>query len=208
MVEEKSNVYVTRMGHEIEFLPITGLLEKARIKALAEAEEQGLMTEVPTYTFDTVGGDTDTQPMDQAVADDPKTTPEERARWEQFQADQIAIGTMIFRARLEMCLKRGIRFDYDPGGKWVEEHREWLGLDVPEDPNERRMHYIETELVSGADDMAAIYFGVVNAGVLGREEGISAWEAMFRRAQGETRRGTITEAGDQEIDVVRDDAVH
>lgn len=181
-------IYVTTKGHEITFVPIPGLLAKAQAGVI--------MPKVPAYSYEDVAGTPVTEPMDEAVAADEKTSPEDKARWDEYQTAQRLAEIERFTGSLDICLKAGIRFEEREG--WEAEH-EWMNIDVPTDPLERRMHYIETEVLGRhAEDTLNILMGVARVSGLNKEL-IGTAERTFRRAlgfaDGDTDSGIGAEGG-------------
>jgi hypothetical protein len=63
-----------------------------------------------------------------------------------------------------------------PDDGWVEEQRE-LGITVPDDPKERRDHYIWTEVMGGQHDILRVMSLAAGADLT--EEQLTAAEASF-----------------------------
>ena len=189
--EEQDDIRTTSTGQRYKCLSIPGLLDKARASVP--------VPEVPRYSYTTAGGDIAEDEMDDAVADDPKTSEEDKQRWAEYKAAEEEAGQQQFAKIVEVCYKRGIKLlDYEPEGEWLEEHRDWLGLDVPDKSYERRMYFIETEVVGSPEDVMDIVMGVALASGIDKEA-VAAAEASFRSAirgaQGDAASESAEEAG-------------
>ena len=62
---------------------------------------------------------------------------------------------------------KGIEFDMPETDDWIAE-QELLGIEVPEDPASRRVHYLQTEIVGSVKDMVRLLFS--SMGMTGMDE--------------------------------------
>lgn len=88
---------------------------------------------------------------------------------------------------LNLVLRRGVDIGLD-GDKWASEQKELFGIDVPTDPNERKLHYINTEVLYGApdevkEDILEIISGVMKASGIDKEK-VAELQAIFRSQVG------------------------
>lgn len=194
--EEKDDVHITSTGQRYKCLSIPGLLDKARASVP--------MPGVPKYSYTTAGDDVAEEEMDDAVAADEKTSEEDKARWKEYKVAKLRADSQQFAKVVDVCYKRGIELlDYDPNGDWLEEHRDWLGLDVPDKLRERRMYFIESEVVGCPEDVMDIVLNVALASGVDKEA-VAAAEASFRRAIRGTEGDTATERTEEEGQMVGD----
>lgn len=160
------STFVTSTGVTLEFLPIPLLIEKMR--------EQHPLPEPPTYEVETAGGAKELHPHDTTTL----TTDEERAAWADYQA-RLAEATADDNLRfMRLVMLRGIKFDLPPTDDWIEAQA-YIGLTVPTDPLNRRIHWLETEALATKEDYVALLRGVMGASEV-PEEVIRAAENSFR----------------------------
>lgn len=164
--------YTTERGVTIRIVPIPLLLDKIR--------EAHPMPELPTYTEHLAGGATQEVKITPKEAEawaknDPETWAEHAEMWAEYEAE-LDRRTSILNERLwKAVMRRAIQVDV-PGDEWAEEQALY-GLTVPDDPGERREHYIWTEVIGGQKDIIGI-MGLASGASL-TEEQIRAAEASF-----------------------------
>jgi hypothetical protein len=174
------NEYTTSLGKRIEFVPIGPLLDKLH----ASQPE----VKPPTYTVKTALGATEEWPLVEQV-------PTDDAGWaaliEKQDSDENKLAVMEYRNALtasqavysknlmRLILTRGLKVEIPDGDEWVDDHR-FLGLTVPDDPRERRVHYIETEVLATIEDYRNLVHGVFEASEVS-EDLIAQFEAAFQR---------------------------
>lgn len=152
--------YTTEQGVTIWIVPIPMLLERIR--------DQNAPPPRPTYDVEFAGGDM------RPVAIDADSHPEEWARWQdEIRAATDRINDLIWRA----TLRRSIKVTLPEDDQWIRDQAE-LGLIVPEDPSERREHYLLTECVGGMRDVIRIMAMAGGADI--DEEALGAAEASFQ----------------------------
>lgn len=188
-----SDLYTIENGHVI-VTTVTGY----RVECLTYGAElmrigSGVTRPVePSVPFYKMGSEDDPEyaEMDQSVADDPATSDEERAAWNQYLSDQIAydsemaaIEERIAEARTEFIMTRCTRIlDMPDLDKWAQEQREkWL-IHIPEDPDEQYRQFYSMEAVK-QQDASAIYIGILAASGL-TQEALDQAEAIFRNSVG------------------------
>jgi hypothetical protein len=193
MVEERSTTYTATTGHVVRFKPIGGLLSLIE-KSLEDPP-------VPTRRIETVGGDYYDEPMDEASAEHPDVSDEDKARWRAYVEDRAAIKDERWQKILTVCLSRGIEADMPDGDGWVREYREVFGLNVPDGEDERRLFWIRAEVIGAPVDEVAIVTGVRLAGMV-RREVIDAAKAIFPHKEGVRGRSAAGDAVADEADVV------
>jgi len=146
--------------------------------------------EAPTYTVKYAGGEEKNVAHDEKSIEDPKTTDEERAAWAEYLealgAAETEFNDRFAKAQMRLFASDGfVPLNAPPEDEWIKK-QEWIGYVVPEDPNERRLHYFLSEIIGNVDDdMMAIYMGIASA--TGADEGrLSTLEASFRSEMGES----------------------
>jgi hypothetical protein len=166
--------YMTERGVAIRVTPIPLLLDEVR-KATP-------LPDPPTYTEHIAGGATQEVEITEGDAEawareDPETWAEHAEAWAAYvQARDAAQGVLNERI-WQAILRRAIRVDMPGDDGWIYDH-EAMGLVVPEDPRERRIHYVRTEVVGGMPDILKIT-AMANGADLS-EEALASAEASFR----------------------------
>lgn len=148
--------------------------------------------EPPTYEAKTVAGDVEIHVHDETTL----TTDEEKAAWAKYQMDLAAYSSEMSDRMSRVLLHRGIEFDYDPEGEWADDQR-FLDIEIPDDPRDRRLHYLMTEIFLTTDDLTEVLLQILQ--MTGITEKVMAdVRASFRGdirrdASGDADRGTPTE---------------
>lgn len=194
MDNDEKQTYTTARGVTVEFLPIPRLLDKLQA-ARAEA-----MPKPPTYKVEVIGGRTEEHEHDEKTIAEPDTPEADKQAWAQYKEKLAELDDDYNSKLARLVLTRGIRYEPHQNGDWVAEH-EWLGLHVPDDPRERALHYIETEVIGGQADIQEIILGVWRASGV-PEELISQIEAAFQRALGRAGGNQAGESDSAEGPVV------
>lgn len=169
------STYTTSRGIEITFLSIAQHLENLRAARKKVA--------VPTYDIVTALGVTEHFALDRKSLDEhpEQFTSEQHKQLEEYETqslnEEIQFNTRLTR----LMMLYGIKCD-EPDG-WVARQQS-LGLSVPEDATERRLHFLETEVFGTREDYNEATLGVM------RESGAS--DDLLAQVA-ETFRGSIRE---------------
>ncbi len=161
------NVFVTRDGNRIPLRRVAPLLmEKIR--------QSVVLPSPPTYEVETAGGDIEKHIHDETTLE----TDEDRAAWAAYQTAQVQANGDLMEKILRLLFAKATGDVVPAGDEWVKEQT-YLGVDVPDDPLGRKIHYIQTELLTHTGDiMAFMSAAVALTGV--DEEVVEAAEATFR----------------------------
>lgn len=182
--------FVTSRGIAVECLPIPTLVEKM--------QAQYPMPAPPTYTVETITGVKEVHPYDEATVA-ALGTEEAKAAWAEYQQKLQAATAAYNQALMRLVMLRGIKFELPAGDEWVEEQR-FIGLAVPDNPRERKLHWLETEALATLEDYAALINGVMEASGI-PQEAIDQAEATFRReVQREEAAGPAVQENGAELD--------
>jgi len=163
------NVFVTKDGHRIPLRRVAPILiEKVR---------QGVvLPSPPTYEVEVVGGDKETHLHDATTLE----TDEDRAAWAAYEKAQSEANGQMMERILRLLFVRATGDVLPADNSWAVEQA-YLGIDVPVEPLDRKVHFIQTELLTHAEDISD--FMVAAMGLIGvGEEVIQAAEATFRPA--------------------------
>lgn len=167
------NSFTTSRGVKIHFLGIATLIE-----ALRESQE-AKKPKPPTYEVKTLGGAVEQHIHDETTLE----TEADKTNWAAYQQQLRAWEKQSEKDLMRLLMLRGIDLKFPDDTRWEQEHK-FVGLDVPTDPLEKRMHYIETEVLGGVADYEALMLGVMRiSGVT--EEKLSQVEASFRGLLGQ-----------------------
>lgn len=158
--------FTTSRGIEIEFLPIPTLLEKL--------QAQHRMPAPPTYEIKAATGAVERHPHDETTLE----TDADKAAWADYQTRLKEATASYNLALMRLIMLRGIKVDVPEPNGWVHE-QEYIGITVPTDPLERRMHWLETEALANEADYMAVVSGVMEASGV-PEEVVAQAQATFR----------------------------
>lgn len=166
----EENEYITRRGKKIKFVNIQGLLEAFYA---SHKEPEG-----PKYAVPKIGGGVEYHPLTEKTAE----TDEEKRALAAHQKVLAAHTEKVSQDFTNLILQRGIEFDIDDEA-WITE-QEQFGISVPTEPNARRKHYLQTEVLTGSkaeiqEDVSKIIAGVLNESGVDKEA-TAQLEAIFR----------------------------
>ena len=188
--------YTTERGVTIGVVPIPLLLDE--IRKAHEGPER------PTYTEQLAGGGTQEVIItdEDAAAwqkSDPGTWAEHAETWAAYVQERNANQELLNDRIWQAVMRRALVVELPEDEEWIQDQRE-LGISVPKDKRERRIHYIRTEVVGGMRDVLRLT-AIANGSDL-TEEAISLAEASFRHSlarkilTGFTRQERAVDAGD------------
>lgn len=163
--------FTTSRGVVLEFLPIPALLEKL--------QAQHKLPDPPTYEVKTATGIVEHHTHDETTLE----SGADKAAWAEYQRDLKDKTAALNLALMRLVMLRGVKVQLPADDTWIAEQR-FIGLTVPDDPLERKMHWLETEALASANDYAQMLAGVMAASGLS-EEVVQQAEATFRGALGE-----------------------
>ena len=170
--------YTTERGIEIGICPIPLLLDEVR-----KAQEAKIPPH-PTYEAKTASGVVEIHQHNETTLQ----TDEERAMWAEYQG-AIAQATDSMNDAIWRAVRlKAIQVDVPGDNGWIEDQKA-LGLTVPEDARERRLHYIQTEVIGGVRDIVRIT-AIANGADLD-EGALAAAEDSFRRAMAGQMEGAF-----------------
>lgn len=178
-------VLVTTEGREVRLRPVSlAMLQELQIAARKSALAAGEPIEPPTYAVTTVSGDIERHPHDASTLE----SDEDRAAWELHQAALQKMEADANQRAVRYLLTEGVLCE-EPPEEWVQ-RMTWLGVEVAEHPLERRMQYLEREVLRTAADIMRVVQTVMHLSAEGSkaiQERLSVLDDLFRRAlEGET----------------------
>ena len=166
--------YTTERGITVNVTPIPMLLDEIRKATPGPAQ--------PTYTEHLAGGATQEVVISDSDAlawarENPESWAEHAEEWATFERERDEAQSLI-NDRIQLAVyKRAVQVDLPKSDDWIQEQAE-LGLTVPDGKQERKLHYIRTEVIGGMKDVWKIT-ALANGTDLS-EEALSSAEASFR----------------------------
>ncbi len=163
--------FMTSGGKEIE-LTLVPPLQAQMARDAAEKEAIQLYGKATRPTYRTA--------MDEELPHDETTleTDEDRAAWKKYLETQGKIDAHVGQASMRFFLFYGVNADPDADTSWEKRQRAFK-IEIPEDDIERKIHYIQTELIFSASDIQEITTRLMTmSGV--RPEAVEAAVSSFR----------------------------
>ena len=133
------------------------------------------------------------------MENDPDTWAEHAEKWAAYVKERDEVQEQLNDRLWQAVMRRALVVDLPDDDGWILDQEE-LGLTVPKDKRERRVHYIRTEVIGGMRDVLRLT-AIANGSDLG-EEAISLAEASFRHSlarnllAGFTREAGAVDVGD------------
>ena len=182
-----NDVFVTKDGNRIPLRRVAPILvEKVR--------QSVVIPTPPTYEVEVVGGDKEFHVHDATTLE----TDEDKQAWAEYQTALAAANTDMVERILRLLFVRATGDVVPAGDGWVEEQT-YFGIAVPVDPMERKIHYIQTELLTHSDDISAFMLAAMGLVGVGNEV-IRAAEETFRNPVREGREDAGTDTGQHPAD--------
>ena len=170
----KTIKYTTGAGIEIEIKAISP-------DYMAELDKQVPMPEPPTYERTLLGGETEVI----AHTKDSVETEEEKLAWAEYEMKLAIARSELFMKKARAIVKKCVDVEMPKDEAWIIAQQE-DGINVPEDPSEKKRHYIKTECIASESD---IFFVVEAARKLSRfdaEDYAKALDFFRTSVRGET----------------------
>ena len=181
-MSDRRDTILTTEGLEVRLRPLSRVIfEQIDLAVEREYRERGEPLDPPTYTAQTAGGGQETHPHDAESVRAEETSEAERQAWDAY---------LLARARLEAEVRervsRYVLFQGvvapDPPAEWVDLQR-WLRVEVPDDPRDLKLRYIEAEILKTPSDLMEAMLGVLRLSMAGVPQAdLEAMERFFRRA--------------------------
>lgn len=111
----------------------------------------------PTYEVEIAGGGKEVlEHTEQTIQTD-----EERAAWDTYIKELARVQAEVNHAFVNLIMLDGIDFEIPAG--W-EDQQKFLGIEVPANPFERKVHYIFTELMTDDQDFPNLCTAILQLG--------------------------------------------
>lgn len=173
--QQDPRFFTTSAGIEIELSPVPPLqAEMARGAAQKEAESLYGVAVKPTYRTEM----DEELPHDEKTIEDERTTPEDKAAWAKYQEVQAQIEQHVSNATMRFFLFYGVKADPDADKSWEAVQRHFK-IEIPDDPIDRKIHYVQTQLIASQNDLGEIVARIMSIGGV-RQDLIDAAVASFR----------------------------
>ncbi len=170
----------TVAGRSVELRPVSALtMSEIQVQLRLKAIKRGDPIDPPMYEATTATGEKQYFPHDETTLE----TEEDHKAWQAHQEALARLSEEISEATSRYLLTEGIAVDEIPP-EW-EQKRRWIGLDVPEDPLDKKLLYIQTELLTTPADMLRAMQAVLHLSATGNaemEERLAEMDELFRRA--------------------------
>jgi len=141
------DIYETRKGVAVRLCLFSPVL---RDKVRQSVE----FPEVPVYVAKTAGGGEEEHPYTADMIE----TDDEKAMWQEYQTALTVANLTLYDRLGRLALTRGTDPDIPEG--W-EQEQEAFGVEVPEDPTERKLHWLETEAVESNQDYSELILAIL-----------------------------------------------
>lgn len=176
-MSSKKHAFITTDGTELELRPISvAILNRISQDIETKYRERGEPLDPPTYTIETAGGGEEIHIHTEETTD----TPEEKAALAAHQDAQERLSAEQNDKSLRYMVIKGVASN--PPADWLED-AEYFGIDLPDDPRERKWIWIE-EVLKTAGDAQKFATHLMTLSATGgiEEEDLRAVEATFRSA--------------------------
>lgn len=140
--------WTSSRGITIGLLPLSPILmQKVRLGV----ENDVGIPEKPTYTVPVGTGE---HTSTQEIEHDKKSieeTPEDKEKWDDYLEHEIEFNAVLNERMAKAIMLMSVKFDMPEDDDWMKIQK-ILGVDVPDDPDERKQHYLETEIMGSPQD--------------------------------------------------------
>lgn len=174
-------IFKTTAGVEIPIQPIS-LFDLERIKNIVEAEyrEAGKPIDPPTYEVKLeLEGTSEFHPYTIKTIEDASS--EDKEKW-RLHLKAVEEMQEEMQERTGLIFLEGILYDLPEDDSWIAKRKKLFGDDIPEDPDEKRLYYINNVLLKTIADKTNLTLEIQKLSMTGAdEEAIAAYEDMFRR---------------------------
>lgn len=191
------NVYITVEGREVAYKPIS-FLKRGLIKDGLESDyrERGEPLDIPKAEVEVLGGDTievELSADSLEVEGDIEETTKRRELWAKHKDAVLRFENELKDLENDLLLS-AILVELPEDESWIEEQKK-LHIRIPDDPEKRRQHYIQTEILTSMEDIVDItsYIFTKSAVRTTSREDLAAAKESFRHQIFGTLEGTSGE---------------
>ena len=170
---------------DYELKPISVVkMQKLQASVEKRFKAQGKILEPPTYITKLPNGAEQKHEYDLEAIEDPSTSEEDKALWEQYQKDLAEFNVELSNASMNMILYDGVKCEVNE--EWIEEQR-WMGIDIPDNKFDLKVHYLQTEVFMTPIDIQKVIQDVMLLSMKGVDQ--DAVDAAMRSFRGESEDG-------------------
>jgi len=183
---QRKDRYVTSSGIELKLVPVRDILvEKYVEKARREFIAQGKQVDPPAYTITTATGEVEGPfPFTEETLDDPQDPIQTRinhAKWQQYIAAREELEAELNEKRFVAWIMLGVDCEVPDDG-WEDKY-ELFGVEVPDNPLERKAFWLIYEVLDQYDrGMIVPALQLLSAGRLITQEQIDFFRENAGRA--------------------------
>lgn len=174
-------IFMTVSGDVIPLKPIS-LLDQQLIQDAVEAEfrERGEPIDPPAYRIEQLGYDEDNAPTEAytftSIIDAPE---EDKEKWATHVEALMRMGEERQR-RSAILFAEGADIQLPDSDDWIKRRKKLFNEDVPDDPDERKVYYLNKILLKTPADKDGFMWSVYSLSMTGAtEERIQAMERLF-----------------------------
>lgn len=182
--------YKTKSGHVLTFRAIAPTL-------IAKVQQSIKDPPTPTYEEEIMLGKNDdgtpkVGKIQKEHTEESIETDEERKAWEWYQEEKEKVDGLRREKIMQLFYLRGLDVELPDNG-W-EEDQVFLGIEVPEEPRAKRLHFLETEALASPEDIMEVITSIMAlSGV--EQEAIDEAKGLFRSSlQGQGTGEVVAEA--------------
>jgi len=171
---------VTVAGRSVQLRPVSNrTIAEIQVSVRRKALHRGDPLTPPKYVTVTVAGEKQEFEHDATTLE----TDEDKEKWAAYRQAVENLETETTEATTRYMLSEGVAVDEIPED-WLE-RREWLGLETPEHRMDRKLLYIETELLTTPADQIRALQAILHLSAKGSQEmeaRLEELDDLFRRA--------------------------
>jgi hypothetical protein len=189
--------YIAESGLRIGLKPVRPILVQRGLMVLEdEWRKRGEAVDVPTYTVKQEDLDDQTFPLDETSLDDPNSAEQTRinhSKWAHYQECQVRLSAAKGEREQVLLLALGTEVEVPESG-WQEEQL-WMGLTIPTDPLDLKVHYLTTVVLSQIDlSLLLPQINMLSMKGLVKPEQVAQFQSDLRRAVERRAGDTISKA--------------
>lgn len=152
----------TSRGVRVECMPIAHVIESITSKTRNEFVEKSPEPSIPTYRVEGAPGTFVDVAYDEKTIENDDVPQEAKDAWIDHVAWQTALKQEFGQVLIRTMAVMGVGYDYPDDDEWIKD-AEYVGLEVPKDPRERRVFYFSTFILGNRNDGYTISQGIYAA---------------------------------------------
>ena len=165
-------------GKWVKINPFSPLLTQRITEAF---NKRNPMPDPPKYEVELAGGELEHHFHDETTIHDGTATPAELAQWKAYQATKREMDVKLQAHLTRAVVLRGLEFDLPEDDDWKEAQLVLdPDLEIPEDGNDLRVYYFETEIVGDMTDIIVILSEAMGTAAMMDEEPAAVAGRLFR----------------------------